>query len=78
MAPVALGLLMLPRSGVRRIRRRLGKQWLIALFLVTGTALAAGLGGCGTTARDKQTYNFALTATAGTVQHKIDLTLNLK
>jgi sugar lactone lactonase YvrE len=82
---VALGLLLLPFAGTRRLRRsgrRLARIGCLMLLLAAGAAVTAGLTGCGASngffGEAQRAYTVILTATSGTVQHTTTVTLNVQ
>jgi hypothetical protein len=79
---IALGLLLLPLAGARRMRRNgraAGRYLFLMLVLLTGAVATAGLTGCGSGngffGHAPQTYNITITATSGTIQHSVNTTL---
>jgi hypothetical protein len=79
---IALGLLLLPFAGARRIRRSgraAGRYLFLMLVLLTGAVAMAGLTGCGSGngffGHAPQTYDITITATSGTIQHSVNTTL---
>ncbi|HXP08168.1 MAG TPA: Ig-like domain repeat protein [Acidobacteriaceae bacterium] len=86
---VALGLLLLPFVGPRRLRkngRAAGRYVFLMLVLLGGIVATTGLTGCGITGvrgngffgQAPQTYNITITATSGTIQHSVNVTLNVE
>ena len=82
---VALGLLLLPFAGARRLRRsgrNLARIACHALLFAAATAVAIGLTGCGSGngffGEAPASYTVTLTATSGTVQHSTTVTLNVQ
>ena len=71
---IALGLLLLPFAGARRLRRsarRLARIGCLLLLLAAGAAVTAGLTGCGSgngffSGEAQRAYTVTLTATSGT------------
>ncbi|MGC2544486.1 MAG: MBG domain-containing protein, partial [Silvibacterium sp.] len=84
LAPVAFGLLLLPLTGMRKIRRRLSRHLLVILILLAGLGGVVGLSGCGSPAgmgaggSTPQSYSFTVTASAGSLQHSASLTVEVK
>jgi hypothetical protein len=77
-APVALGLLLLPFAGMRRLRKARGKAVLpfcVWLMLLVGTV---SLTGCGGATENLKNYNITVTATSGTVQHSTTVSMQLR
>jgi hypothetical protein len=86
---VALGLLLLPFMGSRRLRRdgrAAGRYVFLAVVLLGGIVATTGLTGCGITdvkgngffGQAPQTYHITITATSGTIQHSVNVTLNVE
>ena len=79
--PLALGLL-LPLFSARRVRRRLRPPLLsAALFAALSLAAVAGLSGCsgaGLFAARKVPYSITVTATEGTVQRTVEVSLAIQ
>ena len=86
---VALGLLLLPFVGSRRLRnngRAAGRYIFLMLVLLGGIVATTGLTGCGIAGvkgngffgQAPQTYNITITATSGTIQHSVNVTLNVE
>ncbi len=86
LAPVAFGLLLLPLTGMRKVRRRLSRHLLVILILLAGLGGVVGLSGCGThagigggsSALQPQSHSFTVTASAGSMQHSASLTVEVK
>jgi hypothetical protein len=79
-APLALALLGLLGLDELRKRRRAVKRFFCLLALLTGgaaTTLVSGCGG-GSGAQGPQNYAVTITATSGTLQHSIGVTLNVQ
>jgi predicted outer membrane repeat protein len=81
-APLALALLFLPLLGTKKIRRqgRRFSRWLCLLLLLGGMAASATLIGCGGAyfAQAPNDYTITVTATAGSVQHRFNVKLNVQ
>ena len=85
-APMALGLLLLPLIGMKRVRSRMQRMpriLAILLFAALGLGAAAGLGGCagsGTLApTDLASHSIIkITATSSAGQGSINVTLNIE
>ena len=76
--------LMLPPFATSRRMRRSGRKYIFALIvLLGGVAATTGLTGCGYNGNGffgqaPQTYNITITATSGTIQHSVNVTLNVQ
>jgi hypothetical protein len=79
-APVALGLLLLPFAGMRRIRKGMRKAMVpfCVLLLLGGMVSLTGCGSGGSSQGHAQSYNITVTATSGTLQHSTTVTLQMK
>jgi hypothetical protein len=79
---IALGLLLLPLAGAKRMRRAAGRYLFMMLVLFAGIAATAGLTGCGSHngffGHAPQTYNITITATSGNIQHSVNATLTVQ
>ncbi len=80
--PVALGLLLIPFVGSRRLRGDGRRYFFLVLVLLSGI-VATGLTGCGFNGNGffgqaPHTYNITITATSGTIQHSVKVTLNVE
>jgi hypothetical protein len=80
MAPLALGLLLLPFSGrLRRAGKRMGQAKPLALMLALGVSTIIGLSGCGSTnaltGPTPQSYAVTVIGTSGTLQQSTTVTL---
>jgi sugar lactone lactonase YvrE len=84
LAPISLGLLLLPFAWrFRRSARRMRSLTSLALLAIAGTGMLVGLAGCGsggtttttTTAPAPTTYTVTVTATTGTLAHATTVTL---
>lgn len=85
LAPIAFGLLLLPFTGVRRLRisSRILRWMLCLALLLTGGAISAGvLSACGSSngflGQAPKNYTVTVTASSGTVQHTASVNLNLQ
>ena len=85
LAPIALGLLLLPLTGARRLRisgRTLGRMLGLALLLIGGAISTGVLSGCGSSngflGQAPKNYTVTVTATSVTVQHTTSISLNLQ
>jgi sugar lactone lactonase YvrE len=85
MGNLAWALLLLPLTGVRRLRRssrRIQNLVTMMLFMIAATAGIAALTGCGSGngffGQAPQNYTVTVTATAGAVQHASTVTLNMQ
>jgi sugar lactone lactonase YvrE len=80
--PVALGFLLLPLAGLRRLGKTLGRTIFTLLLLAVGASAMAGLSGCEPTSglftQPSQTYTMTVTATSGTLSHATTVTLTIK
>ena len=80
--PILLGVLILPFAGSRRMRKGAGRYLWILIVLLGGAAVTTGLTGCGTGngffGQAPQTYHITITATSGTIQHSVNVTLNVQ
>ena len=84
-APVILGLLLLPLAGARRLRRTgrtMGRMLCLVLLLLGGAIGAGVLSGCGSNngflGQASANYTITATATSGTLQHTSAVNLNLQ
>jgi hypothetical protein len=82
---LALGMLLLPLAGARRLRRsatRMKGYGLALLLALAGFALAASLTGCGATTgffgQSPKSYPLVVTATSGNMQHNATVTLTIE
>jgi len=79
---LALAFLMLPLTRSRRIRRSSSRYFCWLLVLIGGVAATSGLTGCsehnGFFSVAPKTYNIAITAASGTIQHSVNVTLNVQ
>jgi hypothetical protein len=82
-APVLLGMLILPLAGSLRMRKsgnRIARNGLFCLFLILGAGAMASLTGCGTSNgvfhQGKQSFVLTVTATSASISHSVTVTLN--
>jgi hypothetical protein len=81
LAPLALGLLLLPFAGrLRRASKRFNR--LLSLLVLLGLTLVAatGLSGCGgavAASHPPQSYTVTVTGTSGALSHSTTMTLNV-
>ena len=80
MAPLMLGLLLLPFAGkMRRNGKRLGRLLMLLLVWGVGASAFLGLSGCvansGFFGQPQQTYTISVTGTSGTLIHSTTVTL---
>ena len=78
-----LALLMLPFATARRIRKSARRSLFVIIVLLGGLAATTGLTGCGYNGNGffgqaPKTYNITLTATSGTIQHSVNVTLEVQ
>jgi hypothetical protein len=83
LAPVLLGILILPLAGSRRMRKsgnRIARNGLFCLILILGTGAMASLTGCGTGSgvyhQGQQSFALTVTATSASISHSVTVTLN--
>jgi hypothetical protein len=81
LAPLALAL-FLPLFGTKKMRRqgRRMSRWLCLLILAVGMAASAALSGCGGSyfSQAPKDYTLTVTATASSLQHSFNVTLNVQ
>ena len=83
LAPLGLALILLPLAGAKRMRRHgRGMSGLLTLLLLLeGLATAAAVSGCGSDISKKsqqsQSYTITITATGGSTQHAVNVTLEI-
>ncbi len=79
---VALGLLLLPLSASRRMRRAFRRTPLLSIaFLLLTLGTVAGLAGCGAGGlfgQPQQSYPITVTGTSGTISHSATVTLTVQ
>jgi predicted outer membrane repeat protein len=83
LAPIALGILLLPFAGkMRRSGKRLGRLCCLLLLLLASAGAVAGLSGCGGDngffTQAPQSYTLTITASSGGLQRSTNVTLNLQ
>jgi hypothetical protein len=81
MAPIALGLLLLPFAGrLRRAGKRLGHRGALLLLLVAGLLTTLGISGCGGPffPQSQQSYNVTVCVVAGSLTHTSNMTLTVE
>jgi hypothetical protein len=88
LAPIALGLFLLPWISLRRIRRsgrNLGKNLGTSVFLLVVLGAAMTISGCGssspvstTTVTPPVSDSIVVTATSGSVQHSVTVNLSVQ
>jgi hypothetical protein len=83
LAPIALGILLLPFAGkMRRSGKRLGRLCCLLLLLLASAGAVAGLSGCGSgngfIGQPQTTSNLTVTATSGALSHTTTLTLTVQ
>lgn len=72
--PISLGLILLPLTALRRMRRKFAMLVLIAAL---GATVFAGLNGCGGNL-GPQTFSFPVTATSGPLTHSLTVKLTVE
>lgn len=82
---IAMGLLLLPFAGARRMRRSAGgagRNIFVIVVLLASALTTMGLTGCGTHngffGDAPQTYNITIKATSGNLQHSVNASLNVQ
>ena len=83
LAPITLGILLLPFAGkMRRSGKRLGRLCCLLLLLLASAGAVAGLSGCGIgngfNGQPQTTSNLTVTATSGVLSHTITLTFTVQ
>ncbi len=80
LAPVALGFLLLPLAGMKRVRKRLGQTPLLLALTVLSLGTVLGLTGCGFHSNPPSSYNVVVTATDATTgaHNSTNLTLTVQ
>lgn len=78
--PIALGILLLPLAGMRRVRKSaLLRTALLLLLSAAGIGAVTGCGtGNGFNATSSQSYTVTVTATAGSIAHNFQINLNVQ
>ena len=77
LAPVFLGMLLLPFSGrLRRSGKTLGSMVCLFVLAIAGLSALAGITGCG--GSSAKTYNMTVTATSGSLSKSANVTLIIK
>jgi hypothetical protein len=81
LAPFSLALLLLPFAGrLRKSGKRLGR--MLAVVLLAGAAMLAGLSGCGSNtgffAQTQQSYKVTVTVGSGSLSHTTTVTLTVE
>jgi hypothetical protein len=77
MAPVALGMLLLPFTGrLRRSGKQLGRLLCLALLMLAGAGAVTGMTGCGSSGT--KAYQMTVTATSGNVSKSTTVTVTVK
>jgi hypothetical protein len=71
-----LGLMSLVVTTCFGKKRR--KFWALSLLMLLATILPEACGGGGAVSRHSQTYTVTVTATSGTIQHSINVTLTVQ
>jgi hypothetical protein len=80
----ALALLLLPVAASKRIRKNSRRLFALLIVVLGGIAATAGLTGCGSYngngffGQAPETYTITITATSGTIQHSVEVTLNVQ
>jgi hypothetical protein len=74
---------MFPFAASRRIRRSTRRYFYLFIVLLSGVAATTGLTGCGYNGNGffgqaPHTYDITITATSGTIQHSVNVTLNVQ
>jgi len=85
LAPMLLGLLLLPLARMRRSRQRFGRllsMLLMVVGLATGLVAMASIAGCGSHngyfGQQQQSYSVTVTATSGSVVHSTTVNLTVQ
>jgi hypothetical protein len=80
---LVFAVLLLPFAASRAIRRNGRRSLYLVIVLLGGLAATAGLTGCGYNGNGffgqaPKTHNITLTATSGTIQHSVNVTLEVQ
>ncbi len=78
---IALGLVLLPLAGLRKMRRRLNRAGWVLVLAVTGAVLIAAISGCGGSSSSStraQSYTLTVTASSASLSHQSTLTLTVE
>ncbi len=84
LAPLSLGLLLLPLAGTRRMRKQGGRlnRFLVLILLFGGMAATATLTGCGSKngffTQAQKNYDVTITAAAGSITHTVTVTIQVQ
>jgi drug/metabolite transporter (DMT)-like permease len=78
--PAALGFLLLPLTGIKRVRRQLRQTPLMLVLAVLSMGAVLGLSGCGSHSNPPQSYTIVVTATDSTTgaHNSTNLTLTVQ
>jgi len=82
-APVAFAIFILPFANIRKMRKTARRSLLTIVLLLVGITATIGLAGCGYNGNGffgqaPKAYNITITATSGTIQHSVNVTLNVQ
>lgn len=80
---LALAVLMFPVAASKRIRRSSRRLLAVVILLLGGLVAATSLSGCGYNGngffgQGPNTYTITITATSGTIQHAVHVTLQVQ
>jgi hypothetical protein len=83
LVPFSLALFLLPFVGrLRKAGKRFSRILSVLLLLAAGTAVMAGMSGCGSTigffGQQQKSYTVTVTATSGTLSHFTNVTLTVE